>query len=451
MPVFKPSSVYGRNVLRNVFEQASFSCQLVALPQALHYVDTTAWTWKNDWSKYVVTKPISFGGAETLYSGSDNSLAVNSITGAENQNAEIQLYSDENTSIVGAYYTIPADSPGLYAEVYNDLVNFGLGYTHCAIFVTDTLTEFPRKRPENANFAADPQLEINLDYFEARLISVVKQTEIIPSQGFVIPSQSYVQTYFNIAEFPPGALFTSQYNGPYLSTGIDFDDLITRLIESEGDLDTPAVTTPQTLLAFNQTYSYINVYSALQNQQFLTTAYTQMFVPITGTEVQIYRPHNCLIELLNVTTTAPADDSPASSWLEHRTNRYYVASTSGPYTYEPNEKIFTETFEYYGTTITVTNSYKGTVISPATPFEIFISPPASGSFSFTHLAVFATERTQPPAVGATYTYPNTDRFLGVIDMEETVTISSSEATARLIPLKVALMVGPLRQTTVTFS
>jgi hypothetical protein len=105
---------------------------------------------------------------------------------------------------------------------------------------------------------------------------------------------------------------------------------------------------------------------------------------------------------------------------------------------------------YYGT-ITITETYSGVEIATENPLDLTITPPTSGSFTFTHIAVFSTDRTTPLASGTTYVYPNTDKLIGVVDMEESITVSSTGGVNYAVPLKLSFVLGPKRTREVVFS
>ena len=443
MTIFKPNSAFGRNALRSIYESQRFSCQLLRVPNDLLPINKDNWTWKDNWSKYITTKPSFFGGAETMYTGADNSLEVDSQPTTVTQNVSIDLYSGTGTTVVGAYYDLPPDNTDPYADMYNDMDSFGVEYTHCAIFINDDNLRRPLIRPENLEPPVDPSLIENLDYFEDRFIGTVPyNNNSFPLQS--VNSEQFLDVYFFKKLRPPEGPFSQKNFGPTFVLDKSFNDLIDTIILERNTLldnDYPTIgLIPRSNLPYN---AISKIHERIYKRLFLST----------GPDVSdLTSPHTVLVELLNVTTTAPADDSPWSDWEEHRIKRYYISSVSGPYKYTPKERVFVEVIEdYYYGTITITETYSGVEIATENPLDLTITPPTSGSFTFTHIAVFSTDRTTPLASGTTYVYPNTDKLIGVIDMEESITVSSTGGVNYVVPLTLSFVLGPKRTYEAVFS
>ena len=438
MTVFKPSSVFGRQALRNIYERDLFSIQFLSVPEDLLSTDMSGWTWKENWSKYVTVRAFE-GGAETLYSGANNSLAVDSVDASPTQNIAIGLYADAGTEAVGAYYELMPDGSAQFASAVNPSTTINLIYTHCAVFIQDLGSSPPRRRPENVDLAADPGLESNLNYFDERLIAISPYSASFGSAVGGFPPGSFRDLYFYLTEWPIGATFPQKHWGPLFSQAVDFQEWTERSIDSYTTLRSANIPP----LRSNQMQQSRVIIPNKAQHNILSTLYKNLYSAISGTETQQNPPLNILVELLNVTTTAPSDDSPWSDWLAHRINRFSLASTSGPYKYEPREIRYETQFYYYYYSEIYVETYTGTEISPVDDIEIVVAPPSSGNFTFTHIAVFSTDRTQSVQNGTDYTYPNTDKFMGVIDMEDSVTVESTDTLNRVVPLKLSFMLGPI--------
>jgi hypothetical protein len=443
MTIFKPNSAFGRNALRSIYESQRFSCQLLRVPNDLLPINKDNWTWKDNWSKYITTKPSFLGGAETMYTGADNSLEVDSQPSTVTQNVSIDLYSGTGTTVVGAYYDLPPNNTDPYADMYNDMDSSAVQYTHCAIFINDDNLRRPLKRPENLEPPVAPSLIENLDYFEERFIGTVPYN----NNSFPIESvnpQQFLDVYFFKKLRPPEGPFSQKNFGPTFVLDKSFNDLIDTIILERSNLISGDYPTVGLISRGNLPY---NATSKIHER-----IYKRLFLSTEPGVSDLTSPHTVLVELLNVTTTAPADDSPWSDWEEHRIKRYYISSSSGPYRYTPKEIVFVEVIEYYyDEIITITETYSGVEIATENPLELTITPPTSGSFTFTHIAVFSTDRTTPLASGTTYVYPDTDKLIGVVDMEESITVSSTGGVNYTVPLEISYMLGPKYTYEIVFS
>jgi hypothetical protein len=371
-------------------------------------------------------------------------VQVSSQPDATNRNTAINLYSGTGTTVVGAYYDELPDVDDAFAQVYNSTPNTTLEYTHCAIFIDDSGTINPLKRPETVDLSTNTTLNANLNYFEDRFIGTVPYNAGSFSVVRFLNSGQFINTYFYLKTQPPGGPFALKNFGPTFTSSTTFDALIDTYILERSNLfnnDYPVVG------GLTNTNLPFNAVSKIHQ-----TVYKKLF-SLPGTLLNDSNPsHNLLVELLNVTTSAPADDSPWSDWEEHRIKRYYISSVSGPYGYTPRELVFVEIIsDYYYGTITITETYTGVEITTKDPWDLTITPPSSGSFTFTHVAVFSTDRTTPLPSGTTYVYPDEDKLLGVIDMEESVTVSSTDELNYVVPLKVSYVLGPKRTREVVFS
>jgi len=387
MPIsFIPNSTFGRYGLRQLYESRNtyLVVQLLNVPTSVSG-DRSTWTWNGNWSNYVVA------GA---FSGTGGSL--NLLSSGASPPSSITLYEEATSAFSGAYYAGEYVADSRYLRIYNNTA-FGVQFTHAAFFVM---------QPSAASFSSMTNLNESLIFVRPFNTTTEGGTQI----------DAFSSKFFPFSR-------VSGFGGTSYTTADSFESWVNA---DKARLQNPAYTAPYP-------GSFYAGYS--QNKQtspYMADAYnTLLGVNTTNTDTTF------LAELLNVTSTEPDFEEGWNGWSTYRINRYSAATVTPNITYATKQDSYVVNFG--GTDYTVT--WTGLQAQLATPLEFIITKPAAGSFTFTHIAVFVNEIDIPPATGTTYNYPDTDKFVGVIKLPSSVTMTTTSIN-RAYPFNFAFMYQP---------
>lgn len=380
-----PASTFGRHALTRLFQTdgTALQVQLLNVPTS-EPGDRTTWTWDSHWKNYAVA------GA---FSGSGGLLDLRTTGTAPP--SSIALYEETTMVYTGAYYD------GLYVEddryvlVYNSSGS-AITFTHFAVFA--------------AQPAANALAELN----DANTYCLFVSAENADEDPATLAALSYAFIAFGIygSSFLGGAVLTST---PSLQEWVD------NVVLTPQDQPFPLVT------------SYTKHYPINKEQTpFVEPAY-KTIVASTSTATQSY----ILGELLNVTGAVPAFDEGWSAWETYRIKRYAVSPLNFIFDYTAESEYIDIVVD--GDTYRTTVS--GNKLSPVAPADLHFTAPSSGSYTYTHIALFINETSTPPPPNSTYVYTDTDKFMGVIELASSVTMTTA-STARAYPVIVSLLYEP---------
>jgi len=380
-----PASTFGRHALTQLFQTngTALQVQLLNVPTS-EPGDRTTWTWDSHWKNYVVA------GA---FSGSGGLLDMRTTGTAPP--SSIALYEESTMVYTGAYYDGLYIEDDRYVLIYNSSGST-ITFTHFAVFA--------------AQPAANTLAELN----DANTYCLFVSAENTDEDPATLDALSYAFIAFGVydAVFLGGAVVTST---PSLQEWVD------NALLTPQDQPFPLVTTNTKHYPFNK-----------EQTPFVEPAYKTM-VASTANASQSY----ILGELLNVTSTVPAFDEGWSAWETYRIKRYAVSPLNFvfEYTIESDYVDIVIGGDTYRTTVS------GNKLSPVAPADLLFTAPSSGSYTYTHVALFANETSTPPPPNSTYVYTNQDKFMGVIELASSVTMTTT-STARAYPIRVSMLYEP---------
>lgn len=404
MTYFVPNSTFGRHALRTALESRGsyITIQLLNVPAATPG-DRSTWTWANNWRQYAIAGAYS-SGSDAL-----DLLSVGSGSGV------ITLWEVATSPDPGAYY-----DDGVYGSPQAGYTNTSLTdleFTHIAVFTMQT--NVPVTTPATA---------LSDDY-----LAFVFPYDSSGEDPVLLPAGQ--RFYDFIGE---GNLNCSSY--PEFSDWVAADEAITIDSITSGGLYTYPYVNSSIIFNIvddsNVDYGY---YNNTQQKAYFRTLRDYLL------ELNSTRTHaTFLAELLDVTGTEPDFETGWSGWSSYRINHYAFATTENSYKYEEKQGSWLLDLglvdpAYSGDYVEIT--WTGEYTSFKNPCEFVISAPTSGSFTFTHIAVFINEGAAAPQQGTSYTYSDTDRFVGVIKLPTGVTMTTS-STARAYPFNFGLMFQP---------
>ena len=375
---FLPTSTFGVYGLSQLLESRGtyVVMQLLYVPPETPG-DRTLWTWQNNWKNYAVAGAFSGTGGSLNLSTQGASPTVSSA-----------LYEEATSQFAGAYTEFdPAYPDGGYITVFNNSTNT-YTYTHAAVFAMQgSITS-----PNNIIFDETSLYQIGAAYdFETGEATTAT----------LAPYNSNLMSFFS------SFTLAESFNG-----WVTADENTTEYID-------PPYPNPFVLSVARNTQNNANV---LDNYKTL--------LGISDADATT----SFLAELLNVTGAEPDFEAGWSGWATYRINRYSTASFTPKYTYTLRSGEFVVTFE--GIDYEIVDS--GTELSYSNYTEFVFTPPTAGSFTFTHIAVFANEIDSPPQQGTTYAYPDTNKLVGVIKLPASVTMTTTSAN-RAYPFKFSYM------------
>jgi hypothetical protein len=405
MATFVPNSTFGRKVLRNVFEREAtyISAWLLNVPNDAPG-DRTTWTWADNWKNYRIDTPFAYTTQGTVLDMESQGLASLSA---------IELFEEGIHVSPGAYYTA---GPGATADNRNTYIyNIGtetITFTHYAVFTQEYATTSLR-------FYA----LADADRTNKSLAMVKPYTTFVedPEPVTLAPNQ-YIALVFDLNE--------PSYTGGSCSNFKSYEDMVLADQAFTEDI-------------INETSLYAGPYvigaagiSAINQNNRTSPYFTQAYINTLGFNPGITSPV-FIAELLNVTDSEPAFDAPWSSWAPYSIQRYALAAPEYVYSYTEKQNLYTLVFE--GDTYEIT--FTSDIISLRDPVEFEINIPTSGSFTYTHIAVFLLPTATLPPPGQAFVHTDTDAFVGTIKPDSTVTMTTT-STRRAYPFNLSLAYNP---------
>jgi hypothetical protein len=405
MTTFVPNSTFGRKVLRNVFEREAtyVSAWLLNVPSDAPG-DRSTWTWAENWKNYRVQSP---------YAYTTNGSVIDINSQVATPPTDIALFEEGTHVSPGAYYIRGAGATN--TNQYTYFFNTGtetLTFTHYAVFTQES--QF-----NSLSFYAIADADRTNNY-----LTLVRQYATAPADPDPVtlaPGQA-MYVYFDIdsATYTGGACNTfSSYADLVLADKAFIEDLL----NSTGLYSFPYTVGQLGLNAINQNKS---------TSPFLRQAYTHLLGFSPGITTPVF-----LAELLNVTDPEPDFDSPWSSWSSYSITRYTTVTPLYEYTNETEQDSYT--VDFFGDTVEVT--FSSDKIKFGEQVEFVIAPPASGTFTFTHLALFLLPTASAPPPGQAFNHSDTDAFVGVIKLNSALTMTTS-STARAYPFNLGMVFNP---------
>lgn len=402
MTTFIPNSSFSRHALRTALESrgAYITIQFLNVPEATPG-DRSTWTWANNWGLYAIPGAYS-SGLDAL-----QLLSTGGGTGV------LELWAEATSPDPGAYYANTIYGTPLVGYTNNGLSD--ITFTHVAVFTMQT--DSP---------VTDPETALS-DEFLAYVYPYNKDTEAADT----LPAG---ERYYN---FIGGALHESNFAS--FDDWVDADEAITLDIINSGGLYTYPYLNSSYIFKIGDEFVGYGYYNNTQTKQYFNTLH-QYLLEISGTRTNA----TFLAELLNVTGTEPDFDAGWSGWETYRINRYAFTAAETAYKYENKEGSWLLDLglidpELSGTYLETV--WTGQQVSFLNPCEFVFTAPTSSSYTFTHIAIFINEGSSAPQQGTTYTYTDTDRFVGVIAVPSSVTMTTS-STARAYPFNLAVMYQP---------
>lgn len=386
MTSFIPCSTFGRYALEQTFQSRNtyLAVQLLYVPTSVTG-DRSTWTWSNNWKNYVVT------GA---YSGSGGGL--NLLTQGVSPPQTITEYEEATSPWPGAYYE--GSDASFYARVYNSTA-FQYVFTHVAIFAMQSNT---------ATFTPAAGL------LDESLVAVQPFYQAQTSLGLNSGSSFYLY------------LGPDDLSGIIAWTGAtSFQDWVDK--EEAWVIN---ILGPQT---YTQPYPSPGTSWTYRNNKYPLAYFTDAYKTTLGFNATDSTA-TFLAELLNVTGAEPDFEEGWSGWSTYRINRYAVATVPTQYTYTDKELSYI--IDIFGTDYDI--SWAGQEVRFTNPIEFIFNAPATSSYTFTHIAVFANEIDTPPPDGTAYTYTDVNKFIGVIKLTTGVTMTTT-STRRAYPFNFSFM------------
>jgi len=402
MTTFVPNSTFGRKVLQSIFEGEGtrISGWLLNVP-ADAPGDRRTWTWEDNWKNYRVQNTIA-------YSTTTNVIDVD--TRSVNPPSAITLFEEGVHVSPGAFYV---EGPGKTNNNSNTyFFNTGtetITFTHYAIFVQES--QFSSLR-----YVSNPNLERTNEYL-AGVLSFGFTDEDPVTLG---PGQA-MYLFFNPST--PG--LSSGKCGTY--------DSFTSFVEAdeaffvEGIYETPHVSG-----------NVVDTHYFLNNEKspFFTKSFNNLLQLYDGVTTPGF-----FAELLNVTDYEPLFDAPWSDWEAYTINRFAISVPDKELKFTGEEGSYIENYTFDEEEFSLLVELEGTKVNFKETQEFTFGPPSSGSYTYTHVAVFLQPGVELPIQGNPYTHSDTDLFMGVIRLAAPITMTTT-STARAYPFNLGLVYNP---------
>jgi hypothetical protein len=407
MTTFVPNSTFGRKVLQSVFEAEAtrISGWLLNVP-ADAPGDRRTWTWEHNWKNYRVQNTLA-------YTTTTNVIDVD--TRNVNSPSAITLFEEGVHISPGAFYV---EGPGKTNNNSNTyFFNTGtetITFTHYAIFVQES--QFSSLRYEE-----NPNSEKTNEYL-AGVLSFGFSDEDPATLG---PGQA-MYLFFNAStpESSSGKCGTYDSFASFVKADEDsFADVV-----NETNIYEP----PRVTGKIKTTDYYLNQ----QKSPFFTESFNNILQLYDGVTTTGF-----FAELLNVTDYEPLFDAPWSDWEPYTVSRFAISIPENGFKYTSEEDSYTESFTFGGQQFSVLIDLKGTKINFRDSQEFVFGPPSSGSYTYTHVAVFLQPNVELPIQGSPYTHSDTDLFVGVIRLAAPITMTTT-STARAYPFNLGLVYNP---------
>jgi hypothetical protein len=414
MTTFVPNSTFGRKVLQSIFEAEAtrISGWLLNVP-ADAPGDRRTWTWEDNWKNYRVQNTIA-------YSTTTNVIDVD--TRSVNPPSAITLFEEGVHISPGAFYV---EGPGKTNNNSNTyFFNTGtetITFTHYAIFVQES--KFSSLRYEE-----NPNSERTNQYLAGvRSFSLVDEDPVTLGPGQVM------YLFFNPAtpEF-----FSRGKCGTY--------DSFASFVQADKDYSadffsgTNLYAGPHVSGRSPTTHYYLNK----QESPFFIKSFNNLLQLYEGVTTTGF-----FAELLNVTDYEPLFDAPWSDWEAYTINRFAISVPNNEFKFTGEEGSYVETVTFNDEEgnpeeeFSLLIELEGTKVNLKETQEFTFGPPSSGSYTYTHVAVFLQPGVELPVQGNPYTHSDTDLFVGVIRLAAPITMTTT-STARAYPFNLGLVYNP---------
>jgi hypothetical protein len=407
MTTFVPNSTFGRKVLRSVFEsENTFIAGWLLNVPADAPGDRRTWTWEDNWKNYRL---------ETSFAYSTNVSVIDADSQSGDSPSAISLFEEGVHISPGAFYVEGPGKTSNNSRTY--FVNSGteaVTITHIAIFVQDS-------KFSNFRYVSDPDAERTNQYL-AGVLSYGFSDEDPVTLG---PGQSLF-LFFNAStpEFSRGKCGTYDSFASFVEADEDF--IADRLNE------TNLYTAPHVSGNFADTHYFLN----RQESPFFVESFNNMLQLYDGVTTTGF-----FAELLNVTDYEPLFDAPWNDWEPYTVNRFAISVPDNELKYTGEEGSYIESFTSDEEEFSLLIELEGTKVNLKNTQEFVFGPPSSGSYTYTHVAVFLQPGVELPLQGNPYTHSDTDLFVGVIRLAAPITMTTT-STARAYPFNLGLVYNP---------
>jgi hypothetical protein len=402
MTTFVPNSTFGRKVLQSIFEGEGtrISGWLLNVP-ADAPGDRRTWTWEDNWKNYRVQNTLA-------YTTTTNVIDVD--TRSVNSPSAITLFEEGVHISPGAFYVEgPGKTNNNNRTYFFNTSTATITFTHYAIFVQES-------RFSSFRYEENPNSERTNQYL-AGVLSFGFNNEDPATLG---PGQA-MYLFFNSST--PGS--SSGKCGTY--------DSFASFVEADKDFFAESVyETPHVSGNFVDTYYFLN----RQQSPFFIKSFNnllQLYDGVTAT--------GFFAELLNVTDYEPLFDAPWSDWEAYTVNRFAVSVPDNEFKFTGEEGSYIETVTFEEEEFSLLVEFEGTKVNLKETQEFTFGPPSSGSYTYTHVAVFLQPGVELPVQGSPYTHSDTDLFVGVIRLDAPITMTTT-STARAYPFNLGLVYNP---------
>ena len=384
---FVPAGTFGRYALRKIFEQdnTTMAVQLLNVPTSTPG-DRSTWTWQDNWSQYAISG---------MFTGNSGRLDLRST--ATSPPSSIAVVPEADAPLAGAYYDGEYVANYRYFYIGN-FTGSTITYTHAAFFIS---------QPTGSTLStlAEPNLR-------CIFVAADNNTETTDT----IANNSYLFFPFGLSTFD------YLYGGAAVSISSSFEDW---------------VKAEETYIEDGYTGVYPFIYDYTKIYHFNTandTFFSRVYRLLNGATADTAETY-FLAELLNVTAAEPDFDAGWAGWSTYRIERYATSTALMKFNYENKSD------SWYWEDADITFTYDGVQMSLKSNLDFVFGAPASGSYTYTHIAIFIAETSTAPPANFEYTYADPDKFLGVIKLDSSVTMTTA-STAKGYPFNLSFMISP---------
>jgi len=402
MTTFIPNSTFGRKVLRSVFESENtyISGWLLNVP-ADAPGDRRTWTWEDNWKNYRINSPFAY---------TTNGSVIDINSRIDFAPSAISLFEDGVHISPGAFYVEGPGKTNNNQRTY--FLNSGtetITFTHFAVFVQES--QFNSLR-----YLSNPDSERTNQYL-AGVQSFGFNNEDPVTLG---PDQAMF-LFFNLST--PGS--SSGKCGTY--------DSFASFVRADEDYYADAIyESPHVSGNIADTHYYLN----RQESPFFAESFNNMLQLYGGVTTTGF-----FAELLNVTDYEPLFDAPWNDWEPYTVNRFAISVPDNELKFTGEEGSYVETITFEEEEFSLLFEFEGTKVNLKETQEFVFGPPSSGSYTYTHVAVFLQPGVELPVQGNPYTHSDTDLFVGVIRLAAPITMTTT-STARAYPFNLGLVYNP---------
>jgi hypothetical protein len=406
MTNFVPNSTFGRKVLQSVFEGEGtrISGWLLNVP-ADAPGDRRTWTWEDNWKNYRIQSTFA-------YTTTVNVIDVD--TRSVNPPSAITLFEEGVHISPGAFYVEGPGKTNNNSRTY--ILNTGtetITCTHYAIFVQEALFSslryFSTSDSERANEYLAGVRALSSD--EAP-VTLNPGTAIFLFFNSSTPgiSRGMCGTYDSFASFVAAD-----------------EDFSVDIINETNLYESPSV---------GGKLSNADYYLNKQESPFFIKSFNNLLQLYDGVTTTGF-----FAELLNITDYEPLFDAPWDDWKPYTVNRFAISVPNNDYKFTDEEGSYTLTLTFGEEEFSLLVKVEGTKINFKETQEFVFGPPSSGSYTYTHVAVFLQPGVELPVQGNPYTHSDTDLFVGVIRLAAPITMTTT-STARAYPFNLGLVYNP---------